>query len=91
MKLNVGFNLLLRAVVISSISFFLSFSVAAAADDVAKVQIIKGSVTAINADGSTEKLKRGAWVKEGAKIQTADKSFVKFLFKDKSQMNLGPK
>lgn len=59
-------------------------------DNVAKVIIMRGSVKAKNADGSLSDLKVDQSVAEGVVIQTADKSFVKLLFIDKSQMNLGP-
>ena len=58
---------------------------------VAKVLIMKGNVIAIPPSGENIKLKKGMWVQEGAKIQTQKKSFIKLLFTDKSQMNLGPK
>ncbi|OUR96975.1 hypothetical protein A9Q84_11610 [Halobacteriovorax marinus] len=59
---------------------------------VAKAIILKGNVQAYNPK-TKEKitLKRGSWVQEGYLVKTAKKSFVKFLFIDKSQMNLGPK
>lgn len=59
---------------------------------VAKAIILKGKVEAYNP--KTKKrisLKKGSWVQEGIMIKTHKKSFVKFLFIDKSQMNLGPK
>lgn len=59
---------------------------------VAKAIILKGVVKAYN-PATKEKvtLKRGSWVQEGFMVKTENKSFVKFLFIDKSQMNLGPK
>jgi len=63
-----------------------------ASDGVAKAIILKGSVTAVNPKTKEEtKLKKGSWVQEGFVVKTEPKSFVKFLFIDKSQMNLGPK
>ncbi len=61
-----------------------------AADGVAKVIILKGNVQATNNDGSTVKLKKGMWLKEGAVVVTQAKSFAKLLFIDKSSMNVGP-
>lgn len=59
------------------------------AEGVAKAILLKGSVQ-FDLDGKTVSLKKGDWVKEGAIVKTSKSSFVKFLFIDKSQMNLGP-
>jgi len=71
-----------------------------AAPKVAKVLIMKGTVTSktlkskkgakIKRFSNEKKIKRGEWVTEGSVITTKAKSFVKFLFKDQSQMTLGP-
>ena len=61
-----------------------------AADNVAKLAIMRGMVKAKLADGSIVDVKNDLSLPEGATLQTADKSFVKLLFIDKSQMNLGP-
>lgn len=61
-----------------------------AADNVAKVVIMRGMVKAKFSDGSVVDVKNDQSLPEGATLQTADKSFVKLLFIDKSQMNLGP-
>lgn len=59
---------------------------------VAKAIILKGKVVAVNpTTKETVSLKKGSWVNEGFVVKTEPKSFVKFLFIDKSQMNLGPK
>ena len=59
---------------------------------VAKVFILRGKVFAISKDKKSQaKLKKGDWVREGVTIKTMERSFVKFIFIDKSQMNLGPK
>ncbi len=59
---------------------------------VAKAIILKGSVVAENPTTKEQiSLKKGSWVNEGFIVKTESKSFVKFLFIDKSQMNLGPK
>tara|TARA_R110000868_G_scaffold156866_4_gene383952 strand:- start:1312 stop:2580 length:1269 start_codon:yes stop_codon:yes gene_type:complete len=65
-------------------------SLAFAGADVAKVIIVRGSAMAKNPDGSVIQIKQGMWFKEGTQVKTEDKSFVKLLFIDKSQMNLGP-
>ena len=57
---------------------------------VAKVVIIKGQVRAKLADQSIVEVKIGQAIPEGATLQTSEKSFVKLIFIDKSQMNLGP-
>jgi hypothetical protein len=77
------------AISILLISLLFSLEVFAA-NDVAKVIIIKGDVKAKFGEKITT-LKKGSWIKEGAIVRTANKSFVKLLFIDKSQMNLGPK
>lgn len=58
--------------------------------DVARVIILRGSVKA-KIGSSVIDLKKGMWLKEGAVVQTANRSFCKLLFIDKSQMSLGPK
>lgn len=59
--------------------------------EVAKVIVLRGKVKTKNADGKVYALKKNDWLKEGAVIQTAKRSFAKLLFIDKSQMSLGPK
>lgn len=61
-----------------------------AADNVAKVIIMRGMVKAKLLDGTIIDVKADQSIPEGATVQTAEKSFVKLLFIDKSQMNLGP-
>jgi hypothetical protein len=73
-----------------SVVLLLSFIVFAAEGDVAKVIILKGSVKVKLKDNTVKTLKKGDWVPEGAQVKTEAKSFVKLLFIDKSQMNLGP-
>lgn len=73
------------------IACLLSFSATVyAANDVAKVIIVRGSAMAQSPDGKVTQIVQGMWFKEGTQVKTADKSFVKLLFIDKSQMNLGP-
>jgi hypothetical protein len=62
----------------------------AASDNVAKVVLMRGSVKAKFADGNLVDVKADQSIPEGATVQTAEKSFVKLVFIDKSQMNLGP-
>lgn len=63
---------------------------ALAADNVAKVVIMRGMVKAKFLNGTIADVKTDQSLPEGVTLQTADKSFVKLLFIDKSQMNLGP-
>lgn len=65
-------------------------SFAVLADDVAKVVILKGQVKAKLSNGTIVDVIADQSLPEGAVIQTAEKSFVKLIFIDKSQMNLGP-
>lgn len=62
----------------------------AAEADVAKVIILRGQVKAKLLDGSIIDVKADQSIPEGSVLQTAEKSFVKLIFIDKSQMNLGP-
>lgn len=71
------------------IAHFLLQTVYAADNNVAKVIIIKGQVKAKIGEQVVD-VQKDQWLPEGAALQTADKSFVKLLFIDKSQMNLGP-
>jgi hypothetical protein len=56
---------------------------------VAVVKLLRGEVSAINV-GKTTPLKVDDWVEEGMIVKTEEKSFVKLVFVDKSQMNVGP-
>lgn len=56
---------------------------------VAVVKLLRGEVDVLTL-GKTTPLKKDDWVEQGAVIKTADKSFVKLIFLDKSQMNVGP-
>ncbi len=64
-------------------------STAWAQKKVAIVKLLKGDVDALTL-GKTVKLKVEDWVEEGSVVKTAEKSFVKLVFIDKSQMNIGP-
>jgi hypothetical protein len=57
---------------------------------VALVKIIKGEAK-VKISDQISILKIDQWVDEGMVITTADKSFVKLVFVDKSTMNIGPK
>lgn len=80
MKLLIVFSLLMSV---------MYFSIAEDAPKVAVASIIRGDVDLLIM-GKTVKLKKDDWVKEGSVVKTADKSFVKLIFIDKSQMNIGP-
>jgi hypothetical protein len=56
---------------------------------VAVVKIIRGEVDVLTL-GKTTRLKVDDWVEDGATVKTAEKSFAKLIFVDKSQMNVGP-
>lgn len=56
---------------------------------VAVVKLLRGEVDVLTI-GKTTKLKVNDWVENGSVIKTAEKSFVKLVFLDKSQMNVGP-
>lgn len=59
------------------------------AKKVAVVKLLRGEVNVLTL-GKTAKLNADEWVEDGAVIKTAEKSFVKLIFIDKSQMNVGP-
>jgi hypothetical protein len=74
------------------ILYFLTTSQLSAAEKiVAKVLILKGDVVGKTIDGSIVKISVDLDIPEGIEIETAEKSFVKLIFIDKSLMNLGPK
>ncbi len=64
-------------------------SLALAETKVAVVKMMRGEVDILTL-GKTSKLKIDDWVEAGAVVKTAEKSFVKLVFIDKSQMNVGP-
>lgn len=59
-------------------------------EGVARVIRLRGDVKAIAKDGTSRKLKKNDWLKEGVRIETATKSFVRIGLLDKSQINIGP-
>mgnify|MGYP003574887180 CR=1 FL=1 len=69
--------------------FLLTSSFALAQSKVAVVKMLRGEVDVLTL-GKTTKLKIDDWVESGAVVKTAEKSFVKLVFVDKSQMNVGP-
>lgn len=70
---------------------FVSTKSWAAETGVAKIIILKGKASAIFKDGSTKTVSIEEWIPEGAKLVTQERSFVKLLFIDKSEMTLNPK
>jgi hypothetical protein len=56
---------------------------------VAIVKLLRGEVYQLYLSGR-RLLKVGDWVRVGDVVQTSEKSFVKLVFLDKSQMNVGP-
>lgn len=76
-------NILLM-IILSLVSFSLF-----AQSKVAMVKLIRGDADVLTL-GKTTKLKVDDWVENGSVVKTAEKSFVKLVFVDKSQMNVGP-
>ena len=56
---------------------------------IAVVKILRGEVTLLTL-GKSKQLSVDEWVENGGVVKTAEKSFVKLIFIDKSQMNIGP-
>lgn len=69
--------------------FILSTTTVFAQTKVAIVKLIRGNVDVLTI-GKTTRLEVDNWVTEGSVVKTGDKSFVKLIFVDKSQMNVGP-
>lgn len=69
-------------IVLSTVSAF-------AQKKVAVVKLLRGDVNVLTL-GKTTQLKVEDWVEDGSVVKTAEKSFVKLVFIDKSQMNIGP-
>lgn len=67
----------------------LTAPLAQAAQKVAIVKLLKGEVEVLSL-GKTARLNVNDWVEDGSVVKTAEKSFVKLVFVDKSQMNIGP-
>lgn len=66
-----------------------SISHAWAGKNVALVNLIRGDAQVLTM-GKTVSLKKNDWIENGSIIKTASRSFVKLVFIDKSQMNIGP-
>lgn len=62
---------------------------ALAQSKVAVVKMLRGQVTVMQ-NGKSTALAAEEWVPSGAVVKTAEKSFVRLVFIDKSQMNIGP-
>ncbi len=77
----------MRILVIMTVMVF-SLS-AAAQSKVAVVKMLRGQVSVV-LNGKSTALAAEEWVPSGAVVKTADKSFVRLVFIDKSQMNIGP-
>jgi hypothetical protein len=75
-------NVILCLLILFSLQVF-------AASKVAVVKLIRGEADVLTL-GKTTKLKVDDWVENGSIVKTAEKSFVKLVFIDKSQMNVGP-
>lgn len=81
---------LTHSLMVITLASCLSFPLLAENAGVAKVVILRGQVKAKLLNGSVIDVKADQSIPEGSVIQTAEKSFVKLIFIDKSQMNLGP-
>lgn len=81
-----AFTALLLLIIIS-----ISNALWADGNKVARVIIIRGEVKVISSDGkSSALLKKDDWLSEGSTVKTMDKSFVKLLFTDQTQLSVGP-
>lgn len=70
--------------------FLILFSFSAFAQKgVAVVKLLRGEVMMV-AKGKSTALKKDDWLPSGVVVKTADKSFARIIFIDKSQMNVGP-
>ena len=69
---------------------FVFFQSIEANDMVAKVILMRGQIKEKLANGTIVDVKLNQDIEEGAILQSAEKSFAKLIFIDKSQMNLGP-
>ncbi len=73
------------------VEFFALSNAFANEKGVAKIIILKGKAEALLKDGTKKSVILDEWIPEGAKLITQDRSFVKLLFIDKSEMTLNPK
>jgi hypothetical protein len=79
----------MKTISIFLISFLFAFQAFAQGKKVAVVKIIRGEVDVLTL-GKTTRLNVNDWVQEGSVVKTADKSFAKLIFVDRSQINIGP-
>lgn len=70
--------------------FILPITIHANENIVAKVILIKGEVKAKLVTGEVVAIKNDQSVAEETTLETGDKSFIKLMFIDKSQINIGP-
>jgi hypothetical protein len=75
---------------IPSLLFILLAYASGEAKKVAQIKTVKGEVLVILPGGKEEKALLNAWVSEGSVIKTAEKSFARLSFVDKSTVNIGP-
>ena len=75
----------LIAIVLLSLFSLKSF----AQTKVAVVKLMRGQATA-SLGGKVTEIKLGDWLSSGSIVKTADQSFVKLIFVDKSNINVGP-
>lgn len=59
-------------------------------DGVASVVQLRGEVRGKDLDGNVFDVEQGMWLPEGVILQSAERSFARLLFIDRSTMNLGP-
>jgi hypothetical protein len=59
-------------------------------EGVASVVTLRGEVRGKDVDGNVFDLEQGMWLPEGVILQSAERSFARLLFIDRSTMNLGP-
>ncbi|MBY0516613.1 MAG: FecR family protein [Bacteriovoracaceae bacterium] len=71
------------------VMLFIFTQLAFAQSKVAVVKMLRGDASVVE-NGKTGKLATEQWVPAGAVVKTGDKSFVRLVFIDKSQMNIGP-
>lgn len=64
--------------------------IASEGQEVAKAITVRGDVQVKLENGETFGLEEGSWLPEGASVITANRSFAKLLFSDRSQMNVAP-
>lgn len=80
----------INKLLLTTFTFIITTNIFAEANMVAKIILLRGQVKAKLSDGSVVDVKENQDIPEGAVLQTAEKSFAKLIFIDKSQMNLGP-